>query len=228
MRRVVVTGMGIVSCLGNSKEAVTASLREGRSGIRFIPEYAEMGFRSHVAGRPEVDFAAQIDRKQLRFMGDAAAFAYIAMQPGHRGRGADRGRGLERAHRHHRRLRRRLLVEPGGSRRHPAREGREARRAVPRDPDHGEHRLGLPGHAVQDQGPELLDRLGLLHQRALHRRRHGADPDGQAGPRLRRRRRGRALDAWPACSTRWARCPPSATPRPSWPRAPTTRTATAS
>ena len=62
MRRVVVTGMGIVSCLGNSKEAVTASLREGRSGIRFIPEYAEMGFRSHVAGRPDVDFAAEIDR----------------------------------------------------------------------------------------------------------------------------------------------------------------------
>ena len=80
MRRVVVTGMGIVSCLGNTPEAVTASLREGRSGIKFIPEYAEMGFRSHVAGRPEVDFAAEIDRKQLRFMGDAAAFAYIAMK----------------------------------------------------------------------------------------------------------------------------------------------------
>ena len=80
MRRVVVTGMGIVSCLGNTPEAVTASLREGRSGIKFIPEYAEMGFRSHVAGRPEVDFVAEIDRKQLRFMGDAAAFAYIAMK----------------------------------------------------------------------------------------------------------------------------------------------------
>jgi len=80
MRRVVITGMGIVSCLGNSKEAVTESLRAGRSGIRFIPEYAEMGFRSHVAGRPDVDFAALIDRKQLRFMGDAAAFAYIAMK----------------------------------------------------------------------------------------------------------------------------------------------------
>ncbi len=80
MRRVVVTGMGIVSCLGNTPEAVTASLREGRSGIRFIPQYAEMGFRSHVAGRPDVDFAAEIDRKQLRFMGDAAAYAYLAMQ----------------------------------------------------------------------------------------------------------------------------------------------------
>ncbi|MFM7272826.1 MAG: beta-ketoacyl synthase N-terminal-like domain-containing protein, partial [Gammaproteobacteria bacterium] len=80
MRRVVVTGMGIVSCLGNSKESVSASLREGRSGIRYVPEYEERGMRSRVAGRPEVDFAALIDRKQLRFMGDAAAYAYIAMQ----------------------------------------------------------------------------------------------------------------------------------------------------
>ncbi len=80
MRRVVVTGMGIVSCLGNSKETVTESLREGRSGISFAPEYAERGFRSRVAGRPTVDFAALIDRKQLRFMGDAAAYAYIAMR----------------------------------------------------------------------------------------------------------------------------------------------------
>jgi 3-oxoacyl-[acyl-carrier-protein] synthase I len=80
MRRVVVTGMGIVSCLGNNKEAVADSLRTGRSGVRFIPEYAERGFRSHVAGRPEIDFSNLIDRKQLRFMGDAAAYAYIAMQ----------------------------------------------------------------------------------------------------------------------------------------------------
>ena len=80
MRRVVVTGMGIVSCLGNTKESVTESLREGRSGISFAPEYAERGLRSRVAGRPTVDFAALIDRKQLRFMGDAAAYAYIAMR----------------------------------------------------------------------------------------------------------------------------------------------------
>ena len=80
MRRVVVTGMGIVSCLGNSKDSVGASLREGRSGIRYVPEYEERGMRSRVAGRPQVDFAALIDRKQLRFMGDAAAYAYISMQ----------------------------------------------------------------------------------------------------------------------------------------------------
>lgn len=80
MRRVVITGMGIVSCLGNTSDAVTGALRDGRSGIRFVPDYAEHGFRSHVAGQPEVDFQALIDRKQLRFMGDAAAYAYIAMK----------------------------------------------------------------------------------------------------------------------------------------------------
>jgi len=80
MRRVVVTGMGIVSCLGNTKAAVTDSLRHLKSGIAFIPEYAELGFRSQVAGRPEVDFAAEIDRKQLRFMGDAAKYAFLSMR----------------------------------------------------------------------------------------------------------------------------------------------------
>ncbi|ROR94846.1 3-oxoacyl-[acyl-carrier-protein] synthase-1 [Sinobacterium caligoides] len=80
MRRVVVTGIGIVSCLGNSKEAVKESLYEGRSGISFNEVHAEMGFRSHVSGTPVIDFKEHIDRKQLRFMRDAAAYAYISMQ----------------------------------------------------------------------------------------------------------------------------------------------------
>ena len=79
-RRVVVTGMGIVSCLGNDADTVSAALREGRSGIRHIPQYAELGFRSQVGGAPEIDLDAQIDRKQKRFMGDAAAFAHIALR----------------------------------------------------------------------------------------------------------------------------------------------------
>jgi 3-oxoacyl-[acyl-carrier-protein] synthase-1 len=78
MRRVVVTGMGIVSCLGNELETVTSALRDGRSGIRAIPEYSELGLRSHVAGVPEIDLEAVIDRKLKRFMGDAAAYAYVA------------------------------------------------------------------------------------------------------------------------------------------------------
>jgi len=79
-RRVVVTGMGIVSCLGNDTATVTASLRDLRAGIRFIPEYAELGLRSQVAGVPDIDLDAQIDRKLKRFMGDAAAYAYVAMR----------------------------------------------------------------------------------------------------------------------------------------------------
>ncbi len=79
MRRAVVTGLGIVSCLGNDKQQVTEALKTGRSGISFKPEYAEIGMRSHVAGSPEIDFKDHIDRKQLRFMGGSAAYAYISM-----------------------------------------------------------------------------------------------------------------------------------------------------
>ena len=79
-KRVVITGLGIVSCLGNSADSVTQSLYEGRSGIKIDQSHIEMGLRSHVSARPDIDFAEFIDRKQLRFMGDAAAYAYIAMQ----------------------------------------------------------------------------------------------------------------------------------------------------
>ena len=80
MRRVVITGMGIVSCLGQDLESVAASLKEGKSGITHNPEYAEMGLRSHVSGSVRIDLEAAIDRKVKRFMGDAAAFAYLSMQ----------------------------------------------------------------------------------------------------------------------------------------------------
>lgn len=80
MRRVVITGMGIVSCLGNDTDSVTRSLREGRSGIRFKEEYKEIGMRSQVAGTPTIQLDDFIDRKPRRFMGDAAAYAYVAMQ----------------------------------------------------------------------------------------------------------------------------------------------------
>jgi len=80
MKRVVVTGLGITSCLGLDADSVTESLREGRSGIKFKQEYADMGFRSHVAGSVDIDFKEHIDRKVLRFMGDAAAYAYISMK----------------------------------------------------------------------------------------------------------------------------------------------------
>jgi 3-oxoacyl-[acyl-carrier-protein] synthase-1 len=79
-KRVVITGLGVVSCLGNDAESVSNSLFEGRSGIKTRQEQIDIGMRSHIAGAPEIDLSEHIDRKQLRFMGDAAAFAYIAMQ----------------------------------------------------------------------------------------------------------------------------------------------------
>jgi 3-oxoacyl-[acyl-carrier-protein] synthase-1 len=79
-KRIVITGMGIVSCLGNDPDTVSSALREGRSGIRHVPEYVDMGMRSHVAGVPQIDLDAAIDRKLKRFMGDAAAYACVAMQ----------------------------------------------------------------------------------------------------------------------------------------------------
>ena len=80
MRRVVVTGLGIVSSIGNNRDEVVASLREGRSGIEFSEEYAELGFRSRVHGPIRLDLDEMIDRKLKRFMGDGAAFNYLAMQ----------------------------------------------------------------------------------------------------------------------------------------------------
>lgn len=79
-RRVVITGLGITSCLGCTKNEVLDSLRNARSGILLSESYRDMGLRSHVAGRPEIDTKARIDRKVRRFMGDAAAYAYIAME----------------------------------------------------------------------------------------------------------------------------------------------------
>ncbi|MBX3699777.1 MAG: beta-ketoacyl-ACP synthase I [Dokdonella sp.] len=92
MRRVVVTGMGIVSCLGNAADNVSRALRDGISGLRSMPEFAEHGLRSHVAGAPQIDLVAAIDRKLKRFMGDAAAYAYVAM----RDAVADAGLALDR------------------------------------------------------------------------------------------------------------------------------------
>jgi 3-oxoacyl-[acyl-carrier-protein] synthase-1 len=79
-KRVVITGLGIVSCLGNDADSVTRSLLEGNSGIRLYQGHVDHGMRSHVAGAVDIDLAEHIDRKQKRFMGDAAAFAFISMQ----------------------------------------------------------------------------------------------------------------------------------------------------
>ncbi len=79
-RRVVVTGLGIVSCIGNNQAEVVESLRAGKSGISFSPEYAELGFRSQVYGKPTINLEEVVDRRLMRFMGDAAAYTHVAME----------------------------------------------------------------------------------------------------------------------------------------------------
>ena len=80
MKRVVVTGLGVVSSIGNNANEVTQSLREGKSGIEFVPQYKELGFRSQVAGTLKLDPEKLIDRRLTRFMGNGAAYAYLAMK----------------------------------------------------------------------------------------------------------------------------------------------------
>ena len=80
MRRAVITGIGIISCLGNDKNTVATNLKSGKSGIKYNSSYAEMGLRSQVSGSIELDLHETIDRKNIRFMGDAAAYAYLSME----------------------------------------------------------------------------------------------------------------------------------------------------
>ncbi|GGE79757.1 MULTISPECIES: beta-ketoacyl-ACP synthase I [Pseudoalteromonas] len=79
MRRAVITGIGVVSSIGNNKEEVLESLKQGRSGIAFNQEFADYNLRSNVSGKIDIDVKEFVDRKAMRFMGDAAAYAYISM-----------------------------------------------------------------------------------------------------------------------------------------------------
>ncbi len=80
LKRVVVTGIGIISCIGNNVDEVLASLKAGKSGISFSPEMAEKGFKSQVHGKPDINLEEAIDKRLLRFMGDGAAYNHLAME----------------------------------------------------------------------------------------------------------------------------------------------------
>src|SRR5262245_39801415 len=80
LRRVVVTGMGIVSCIGNSLKEGTDSLKAGKSGISAAAEYAQMGFRSQIHGKPNINLEELIDKRLFRFMGEAAGYVHLAME----------------------------------------------------------------------------------------------------------------------------------------------------
>ena len=80
MKRVVVTGIGIVSCLGNNQEEVYQSLLNSKSGISFCEEYKEHNLKSHIHGKPNIKLQDHVDRKTIRFMGSGSAYNYIAMK----------------------------------------------------------------------------------------------------------------------------------------------------
>ncbi|HET7413001.1 MAG TPA: beta-ketoacyl synthase N-terminal-like domain-containing protein, partial [Pararhizobium sp.] len=91
MRRVVVTGMGIVSSIGNNSQEVLASLREAKSGISRADKYAELGFRCQVHGMPQIEAETMIDRRAMRFLGRGAAWNHIAMEQAIRDSGVEEG-----------------------------------------------------------------------------------------------------------------------------------------
>lgn len=130
MRRVVVTGMGIVSSIGNNTQEVLASLREGRSGVVRSDTYAELGFRSQVHGSLKIDLDAAVDRRARRFMGDGAAYASIAMEQ------AIRDAGLEQNDVSNERTG--LIVGSGG----PSTRAIVAAADITRDPGKGPKKVG--------------------------------------------------------------------------------------
>ncbi len=89
MRRVVITGLGVVSCLGNNQEEVHQSLFNSKSGISFAKEYKEHNLKSHVHGKPNIKLEDHIDRKTIRFMGSGSAYNYIAMKEAIKDSGLD-------------------------------------------------------------------------------------------------------------------------------------------
>jgi 3-oxoacyl-(acyl-carrier-protein) synthase len=171
MRRAVITGLGAVSCIGNNKEEILQSLQQGRSGIVANETFKEMGLRSQVSGSCNIDFKEHIDRKVLRFMGEAAANAYIAMQQ------SIDDAGLEESD-----------VSNVRTGRHAALTGRAQDRSLRRDQDNGQHGRRMSRDTIQDQGHQLLDYLSVCDQRTLYRRGSGANRTRQAGCGVRWRR----------------------------------------
>ena len=195
MRRVVVTGMGIVSSIGNNTQEVLASLREAKSGIVRADKYAELGFRCQVHGAPTLDPSEAVDRRAMRFLGGGAAWNHVAMEQ------AIRDAGLEETEVSNERTG--IIMGSGGpstraiveSRRHRPAEGPQARRPVRGAEGDVVDRLGDAGDLVQDQGRQLFDLVGLRDLEPLHRQCLRDHPDGQAGHDFRRRLRGAGLDA---------------------------------
>jgi hypothetical protein len=193
MKRVVVTGMGIVSSIGNNTQEVLASLREAKSGIATESDFVEHGFRSHAAGRPTADAAALVDRRAMRFHGGGTAWNHIAMDQ------AIADAGLETSDISHDRTG--IIMGSGGPSTialieayEKAKESGNTKRIGPFAQGDEFHRLGHPGDLVQDPGRQLFALVGLRDLEPLHRQCLRDDPVWQAGCDVRRRLRGTRLD----------------------------------
>ncbi len=175
------TGLGIVSSIGNDCSEVTESLRHGKSGICFSPEYEALGFRSQVHGSIDIDLPAKINRKSLRFMGDSAAFNYIAMQE------AIEKSGLQPDHISHPRTG--MIMGSGGAstknigefNRLASLPRNSSRWTLSRSSYDVEHQFSDSKHYVQNQGSQLFHQLRMLYQRALHWQCDGINPTKQTG-----------------------------------------------
>ncbi len=171
MRRVVVTGMGIVSAIGNNTQEVLASLREAKSGIVKADRYAELGFRCQVHGAPTLDPEGMIDRRAMRFHGGGTAWNHVAMDQAILDAGLSpdeissertgiiMGSG------------RTFDAHAGRSRRYRAQQRPEEDRPLRRAESHVFDAVGDSRHLVQDQGRQLFDHLGLRDLQSLHRQR---------------------------------------------------------
>ena len=195
MRRVVVTGMGIVSSIGNNTQEVLASLREAKSGIvRADKMSPSLASAARCTARRRSIRQRSVDRRAMRFLGGGAAWNHVAMEQ------AIRDAGLEPSEISHERTG--IIMGSGGPSTRTIVEAADIARTK------GPKRVGpfaVPkamsstasatlGDLVQDQGRELFDLVGLRDLEPLHRQCDGDDPVGQAGHDLRRRLRGARLD----------------------------------
>ena len=171
MRRVVITGMGIVSSIGNNTQEVLASLHEAKSGITRAEKYAELGFRSQVQGAPTLNPADVIDRRAMRFLAEGAAWNHIAMEQ------AIQDSGLEPSEVSN--IRTGIIMGSGGPSARTIVEaaditrtqGTEAGRTVRGAEGDVVDGVGDACDLVQDQGRELFDLVGLRDFEPLHRQR---------------------------------------------------------
>ncbi len=231
MRRVVVTGMGIVSCLGNTiGQPYRSACATAVSGIRAVPEYAELGLRSQVAGVPQIDLVEAIDRKLKRFMGDAAAYAYVAMRSAHGGRRT--GRRSRSAHP-------RIGVVAGSGGGSPQWQIETGRPAARKGRAHRSAPFMVPRTMCSTVSATLATAFGILglsysisaacatsaHCIGAGRR---PDPARRAGRGVRRRRRGAALGHDRAVRRHGRAVQPPQRHARERPRGPTTPAATAS